>query len=149
MKQTIILKWDLLDQTCTTSSPLRTLPNTTSWSFRSGIGVVVIRSSKSLLFPLFFGVPNMNASCFGLIIRTHVGFDFRPKRDDKHLKLKAKSRESKLPRVKATTELSFSCPFLYRYRASRATSLYQVVFYNPVKRHSLEVIFLTATILNV
>lgn len=54
--------------TCTTSSPLTTRPNTISLSFKSGIGAVVITSSNPLFSSLFFVVPSINASCFGLCV---------------------------------------------------------------------------------
>lgn len=58
--------------TCTTSSPLMTLPNTMSFSFKSGIGAVVRKSSNPLPSCLIFEVPSINASCFGLYSQVRV-----------------------------------------------------------------------------
>lgn len=51
------------------SSPLMTRPNTVIFSFKSGIGAVVMKSSKKELSGLTLEVPSINASCFGLEIR--------------------------------------------------------------------------------
>ena len=49
-----------------------TRPNTISFSFRSGIGAVVMKRSNTLLKYFPFDVPSMNASCFILVNNHNV-----------------------------------------------------------------------------
>ena len=53
--------------TWTISCPLMTRPNTISFSFKSGIGAVVMKRSNPLLKYFPFDVPSMNASCLILV----------------------------------------------------------------------------------
>lgn len=129
------------------SSPLITRPNTTSLSFKSGIGAVVINKSNPLLLG-FFAVPIINASCFGLQNRRNT-VNIKDIAIIKDLVYKTKIQDNLIyhysgikPEIIFPTSFSFSYPFLGSSIKIKITSLNYKIFYDMPKWHSFEMITL-------